>query len=270
MLSLQVALLAASFGTASPPPAQTLLLRYKPPVGKTYAYTLTSKSIQFLPTSPNPVKIDVEIPITLRITSRRGARATIDQTIGAPLLTLSPGNQLERMRPALQKEIQKIARQTVANEQGKLQTATHEKAESLTKLGKGIAQALQPIYFPPKPVKVGDTWTTSLDLKDTKDIDATVGAPTAPRQGLRVFYKLVGIEKRAGKTLARITVSCKGRATGRSPKGVLKLNVDTFTNALIDTETGQLESSTTTAKMATTIHDKPDTRRRTVTTIKPR
>lgn len=215
-----------------------------------------------MPGASTPLNLDSLVPVTIRIVSRKANLTTFEARFGPPKLHLPLHDPMERTKAAVEKIFLELGGRATVDELGNLRPRSKEAMGVRTQ---GLPQCPPPLIFPSKPVQLKDTWSTQVA---TKQLFSDMDMPDISVKGtIPVVYRLVGLETRSGKTFARITMSLKGRGIATSLGSKLDLIVDSFSNSLIDVETGQYDTCTSTIKTSLVTNGKA-LRQRMVTTLK--
>lgn len=102
----------------------------------------------------------------------------------------------------------------------------------------GNLTGLTGMGFPDRPIKVGDTWTTEIDLGKT--MPQTPGAPQVGGKPLKVTYKLTSLTP----STAQISLSMTGNADVSGTKDAI--TIDQKGQMTFDRKLGQVTRSTST------------------------
>jgi hypothetical protein len=144
--------------------AQTVLLRFKPPVGMSYSYQITMSVSQTSPGMPTPMNISIFTPTTLRIVKRVGSGTTMESRIGQSKAKVPAGSRIAGMTAQLEKMGSNATETAACDELGQLNTNGGSNLIFSLMSGGMMSQGAQGILYPAKPVRVGDSWTPSPDI----------------------------------------------------------------------------------------------------------
>lgn len=240
---LHAAGLVAALLLAATAPGQTVLLRFKPPVGTTVSYTMTMSLVQKAPGMAKPMAFSQVVPMTLRAVSRSGGGTTLQTKTGQAKVTLPAGSPMAAMKAAMEKQASGTTATTVVDELGNLKTvnaATGANAAMARGIGTGMMAGAQGVAYPKRALKVGDAWTASLDMG--KAMGGVMGGAIKAKGSLPIVYRLTGIQKRGGRTLAQIAVTMKGGTSVSMGANAMKMALDSTGTMFVDADTGLLDS----------------------------
>lgn len=236
--------------------AQTVTLRFKPPVGTTRSYVTTTSMVQNVPGMPAPMTMSQTMPMTYRVVSRSGGLTTIQTKTGQVKVTVPAGSPMAAQKAQIERMASGMTSTMTVDEFGTLKSmgATGAPGASLANgIGAGMASGAQGISYPNKPLKVGDTWTGSLDMG--KSMSKTVPMGMTAKGKIPIVYRLLGIEKQGGKTLARISMTMNGStsmAMGAAGAGAgggksmsMTMRMASQGTMVVDAATGLLQSMST-------------------------
>ena len=208
--------------------AQSVLLRVRPPVGKTSTYTMTTQMTQSVPGMPAPMGFSQSVPMTVRVLARKGNLTTMQTKMGQAKVTMPAGSPMAAGKAAMEKASSGIVSTTTVDELGKVRSATGKAGVQAM----GMMQGSQGVSFPAKALKVGDTWTGVLDMSKT----AAGGGKASGR--IPIVYRLVSLSG----NVATIGVTMKGTTTMNAGSTALKMLMNTTGTTRVDTATGLLKS----------------------------
>lgn len=208
--------------------AQTVLLRYHPPVGKTVSYTMKMSMTMATPQAPGgkPMHFDQNVPMTLKVVSHTADTTTVEMTTGASGMMKANTTRLT---------LDQYGTPKGAGGSG-------PGAAMMSSMGQGS----QGISFPKGPVKVGATWTSSIDLGKMGG-----GMPGGMKMNGKVpiVYRLTGL--RGG--VATILMTAKGTMSMNMSGKAMNISMDIRSTSDIDSATGLAKSSVTTTDTTTAI-----------------
>jgi len=120
-------------------------------------------------------------------------------------------------------------------------------------MGAMSAQAgLQGVIFPQGAVKVGTTWTATVDIgKMVASAGGAGGMKVVSGGKIPVSYKVTGFKKVAGKSVAGISASMKGTIVMAMGQNKVNLNMKSTSAGQIDINTGMVRTMTTNADVGT-------------------
>lgn len=237
--TVRAALVSLALATAALGSAQSVLLRYHPPVGKTASYTLVTSMTMTMPAaaSSKPMHFVQTVPTKLRVLSKTATTTTVEMTTG-PIRT-DGMHQGAKGPGAATKPI--VAR-LVFDEYGTPKEASGSGATAtlMGGMGSAMGQGAGSTTFPKKAVKVGDTWTSSLDFGKIMG-----GAmPGMKMNGqIPVSYRLVALQG----GVATIAMTAKGAISMDMGGKAMRLTMDMRSTSLVEVATGLAKSATTTA-----------------------
>ena len=228
--------------------AQTVLLRYRPPVGRTASYTMVTAMSMTNPMggAGGTMRFTQTTPLVIRVLSRTGAATTVETRMGPMRFDAPAGSPMAAMgrNPALKKPI--VTRMTIG-ELGALQGASGGPTVSAMSndITSALGQGSGNVAFPKGPVKVGDTWSSVIDL----------GKKGAGASGVRmsgkipVTYRLVALKG----GVATIAMVAKGTMAMKVAARPMSLAMDVRSTVLVDAATGLTKSMSTTSDTVTTL-----------------
>ena len=197
---MRAALLSTLLAVAASGSAQTVLLRFHPPVGKTASYTVTTTMSMTLPAgaaaAAKPMRFTETIPMSLRVVSRTADTTTIETRTGPIKIGGTAGNPMAQ-NPALAKpSVIRMTLDELATPKGA--SGTGPTAAAVSGMTSAMGGGGATVALPRKPVKVGDTWTTRLDLG--KIVGAAMRGAQGGGTGIKtngqipVTYRLVALK----------------------------------------------------------------------------
>jgi hypothetical protein len=222
--------------------ALTVVLRFKPPVGakRSYTSTMTMSMSASSPTPgmKGPMTFTMVTPTEMRVVKRQEGMTTIETKSGKPKVTFPPNSVLAPMKASMESHGGGTSSVTM-DEFGKLTAVSvvskGQPSMDTGPMAKSMTTGLQGVSFPKQAVKVGDTWTSSLDMG--KMISAAAKAAPSSKPML-VTFRLAAIENQGGKRLARIAMTMKGSmkidASGQS----VPISMSMSGYSLIEADTG--------------------------------
>ena len=223
MIFARTGFLVASLSVAALGASQSVLLRYKPPVGKTMSYVYSMNMTQTVPGMASAMGFSQTLPMTLRVLSRNGMLTTTQTKTGQAKVTIPAGSPMAAGKAQMEAASSNKTSTTTVDELGNVKSASG--------LGANMASGSQGVAFPKNPVKVGQSWTSTVDM--SKTMGPAGGAGKIP-----VVYKLVSL---SGGT-ATLAVTMNGTTTmkmGAQPMAMRMMSKGTMA---IDTATGMMKS----------------------------
>ncbi|RYG19407.1 hypothetical protein EON82_21495 [bacterium] len=195
--------------------AQSVLLRLKPPVGAKRSYiskmTMTMSSSAPMPGMNGPMVITTTTPMEIRVVKRVGNVTTMETKTGKPTVTLPKNSPMAGMKSQMEKQGGGVVGTVSINEFGEVKgfdaKGSGQNAAMAQQMSGGVLSGLQGVSLPKRAVKVGDTWSSSIDMG--KAVGMGMGAPGAS-QKMPVTFRLASIENKGGKRLARVAMTMKG------------------------------------------------------------
>ena len=234
-------LLAAPLLLVATASAQTVLLRYRPPVGKTFAYTMTTSmtmaSPQKTPGMKGPMSFRQSAPMTIRVVSQTPDATTIEMKTG-PTKTAA-GSALGN---APQTSAPQIVRMTL-DRFGTLKAGSG--AGPATAIMSSMGGNMQGVVFPAKPVRVGDTWTQTIDLG--KIMSGAKAGSMRVQGKLPMVYRLTALKG----GIATIEMASKGAMTMAMGAQAIKTSMNMRATSSIDSSTGLTKSTALVSDSAT-------------------
>ena len=225
MILAKPGFLIASLSIAALGTSQSVLLRYKPPVGKTMTYVYSMKMTQNVPGMAQAMGFSQTMPMTMRVVSRKGALTTTQTKTGKATVSVPAGSPMAAGKAQIEAASSNKTSTTVIDELGNI--------KSVTGLGSNMSSSAQGVAFPKKAVKVGDTWTSTVDMSKTM-------GPAGGSGKIPVVYKLVSL---SGGT-ATLAVTMNGTTTmkmGAQPMAMKMMSKGTMA---VDAATGMMKSMT--------------------------
>lgn len=137
-----------------------VILKFHPAIGKTYRFTMAMDMTMTMAMgqgkSNPPMKISTIVDMDMKAVSRSGVMTTMETKIGGAKATAPAGSPLANATKQME---QQMSGKTIRS-----QIDSHY--NTLSVKGSGMDQMFNnmPMHFPQHPVKVGDTWTTSLNM----------------------------------------------------------------------------------------------------------
>lgn len=214
--------------------AQSVLLRYRPPVGKTVAYTvsmsMTMSTPQKTPGTKGPMSIKQTMPMTIRVVSRTADLTTVETKTGSARFGVgSPMAGAPQAKPV-------VMRMTI-DQFGtpKGGAAAGPAAAMMNSMG----GSTQGVLFPRGPVKVGDTWTQSIDMGKVMSGAKMTGMKMQGKFPL--VYRLTAYKG----GIVTIVMTSKGKMTMAMGTQPINANLNMRSTVLIDAATGLMKSMAT-------------------------
>ncbi len=263
---MRVALVSLVLATVASGSAQTVLLRYNPPVGKTASYTMRMSMSTTLPqgasVSGKPMSFTQTTPMSLRVLAHAGGATTIETRSGPMKFDAPAGSPMAAgaKNPNLAKV--NVVRMTI-DEFGTPKGASGGGASAavVNAMGSAMGQGGQGVTFPKAPVKVGDTWKSSLDIG--KMIGAA-GAGLKANGTIPLVFRLLAVK--GGE--ATVSMTAKGSVGMNVGGRTLNFTMDLKSTSLIDTATGLTRSTSTTMDSVTSMPGMTAMRQHMVSTLK--
>lgn len=253
MPSARAFALALPFALIATGSAQTVLLRFKPPVGATSHFVMSTSMTQTVPGMPAPMSTSTSVPMTMRVVSRSGDVTTMESKMGQAKVTIPAGSPMASMKPMLEKTMSGVATTTTIDQFGSMKGNSAAAGGASGMMGGGMNG--QTISFPKKAVKVGESWSETLDMGKAMLGAAAQSGMTATGK-IPIVYRLVSLKKVGGKSLATISVSMKGKSTMNMPQGKMDMNLTATGVMVVDAATGMFVSTSMTSDTAMQIMGK--------------
>lgn len=223
--------LASVMGAAS---AQTVTLRYQPPVGKSFSYAMSMDMRQSVPGMPTPISMHEEVPMTMRIVSRSGPSTVVDVRLGQAHVTLPKGSPMAASKAQIEQSTSNVSSRSTVDVYGKFSSVKSSNPMA-AQMGGGMSSGLQGVAFPSRPVRVGESWTQSMDMGKIPGV-ASSGARTSGTIPIR--YTLVNLRRVGGTTLATIRTEMNGHTKISGQGQTMNMTMRSGGNAVIDVATG--------------------------------
>lgn len=233
-LALPVAL--AATGTA-----QTVQLRFKPPVGKTATYTMSMSMSMSGGMIPKPMAMTQTVPMTMKVVSRQGNATTIQTKMGQAKISVPADSPMAGMKAMMEKQMSGNVSTTTVDELGNLKNVSASGASAaMTRQLGGMMQGAQGIAFPKKALRVGDAWTASMDMN--KLMGGMMGGGMKMTGPINVTYKLLSVSG----GVATISIKMKGDTTMNMGAQSMKIGMNSNGSVKVDAATGLMKSMSTT------------------------
>lgn len=185
-------------------PQTDVVLKFQPPVGKTYKYTMTMDMAMEagaqIPTTSFKTSVDVD----LNILSKKDDLTTIESKTSNAVVTV-PDNS--PMAAAKDEMVKKMNGQVVKSD---IDSSFHPHNVKGSQVD-AMLNSLQGLSFPSHAIKIGESWSTDMDLQ--KYVGAALGTavPGMKMTGdMPIKNKLTSIDLVNGTSVATIHMSMKG------------------------------------------------------------
>lgn len=230
--------------------AQTVLLRFKPPVGTMVSYAMTTSLRQTVSSDPGAVEFTQTIPIRLRIVSRQEGVTTVESKMGQVTITLPAGSPLATQKARMEKASSGQVSTTAVDDLGNLKslrTTGAAGAAMASQIGTGMMNGAQGVVFPRRVLKIGDAWTASMDVG--KAMGAAMGGRVMATGRVPIVYRLTGLKD----NVASISVSMKGKTTLTFGAHRAEVSMNATGAMSVDASTGLLNAMNMTSDATTSL-----------------
>ena len=231
----------ALIGSALAVQAQTVTLRFNPPIGKTYVYATTTiiKS-----TGGQAGSMNQSMTVLTKALKNTGGKITLQSSIeGAKITGTGPG---ATNAAAMEKRLNGQKTTTVVDSQG--QPVGSDAGKMMQKMMQGGLSNMH--FFPTHPVSVGSKWGNTMDLAKMMPAQANMKI-TGGKMPVNMVLKK--IEMRNGRRVAVIdmTMSTVMGMTGANPGQSMKITLKSTGTTWIDVASGMPVESRSVANTAT-------------------
>jgi hypothetical protein len=250
MTFTRVFALALPLALAATGSTQTVLLRFKPRVGTKQSYTLSTDMTQTVPGMPAPMRTSVLVPMTLRVVSRAVNSTSVETKLGQAKVTVPAGSPVAGMKAALERTMSGMTSTTVYGELGNVQSVSGAAASAMG----GVNNQMS--LLPKKAVKVGDTWSETLDISKMLSNSAATAPGISSTGTIPIVFRLTGLKRAGRTTIAMISVSMKGKSMVTMPQGKMDLDIVSTGFRAIDVATGMFISTSMTSDIAMVVMGK--------------
>lgn len=218
--------------------AQTVLLRFKPAVGTKVSYVLSTTMQQSLPNMPSGMNSTTVVPMVMRIVSRSGKMTTVETKTGTAKVTVDAKSPMAGMKPMMEKMLTNMTVNSVSDDLGNQKSTAASGGGGM--MG-SMNQSSQAITFPTAPVRVGGTWSSTLDMEKLVGSMAKSGITASGK--IPISYRLVSLKKVGSRTLATITTTMNGKTTMTMPQGKMDMTMKGSGTSVVDIATGMFVSN---------------------------
>lgn len=223
-------------------------LKYLPPIGKAIRYKMVMDMQQGMGTM-GTMKSKTSVYMTMKAISRSGDVTTIETKTENAKVTVPAGSPMAGMKDMMEKQ---LAGKTATIKMNSHYQSVGSTNGMLSSMNSGPGGAMSGMSLPNHPVKVGDTWNSSLDIGKTSK-GAQMGGMSMSGK-LPIKMKLVSVS--GGK--AKIAVTISGTMTMGMPAGAgapagqkIATKMSVVGSCSINVSDGTLISSTMTSDSAT-------------------
>lgn len=203
MVSLRAFSLAVPLAFVAVSSAQTVTLRYLPPIGKPMRFTVVNNLTQSMAGMPAS-KMTQTIPMTMKALSRKGGDTTVEVKTGTMKIDMPASSPMARAKDAMVRAGSGKTSTVVVDQYGKPKSVATVGSAGMAQMG-----GIQGVAFPVKPVKVGDTWTVDLDMAK---MAPGGGAGMKIKGRIPMRYTLKSVNTVGGRKIATIGVVINGSA----------------------------------------------------------
>jgi len=242
--TLALIALVAIGGVAS---AQQVTLRYKPPVGKSYAYTMTMDTATVAPGAGGNQSVKQTATNTIKVLSRSGEQTKVSTTTSNVKVTVPPNSPLKSQVAQMEKQGAMTATMTISS-LGLVTNVSSGKTPNM-QAANDMLSTIGPFSAMPKAaVGVGSTWTSSFNLGQM--IAKTMPMMKVSGGNIPLKLKLTRFVSQGGKRLAEVKMTGAGtaklsmaaqpgtRAPSRSQGFAMNVAINISSTSLIDVATG--------------------------------
>ncbi|RYG19079.1 hypothetical protein EON82_21875, partial [bacterium] len=138
-------------------PAQTVTLRYLPPIGQSVRSTIVNRMSREFPGQPNATMVQT-IPMTTKAISRSKNVTTVQTKTGNVKVDMPAGAGMDKAKQEIEKSTSGKVSTIVVDARSVPKSAVTPGVASVSSVG-----GFQGVVYPEGPVRVGQSWTYSLD-----------------------------------------------------------------------------------------------------------
>jgi hypothetical protein len=186
-----------------------ITLKFQPPVGKTFKYHMTMAMKMDPGAAAPPMEMTTDSDIDMKVLSRANEISTIESRTSNAKITTPPDSPMANMAEQMEKTMSAMVVES--------QFDSHYNVKGIKGAPAGMESMSAGINmsFPTDPIKIGDKWSSSLDM------GKMLGAMT---QGVEVSGKipikftLEKVDQKGDQSLASIQILMDGDMT-MSPAG---------------------------------------------------
>jgi hypothetical protein len=228
---------ALILGSQTSAPPTEVTLKFQPPVGKTYQYKMSmAMTMDAGGVVPN-TDFKTDVDFDMKILSRDGDVTTIESKMGKAKVTIPDDSPLSAMKDQMEESMSGKSSQTKIDSQYKVQSATGAGADM-------AFSGMQNLSFPKHSLKVGETWTTDMDLGKVLSGPMTKNLPGAKATGkIPINFRLEKVTLSGGQTLAEIHIDMKGDMDLDVSGQSMAMHLDGSGSFTIDVATGMTVST---------------------------
>jgi hypothetical protein len=176
--------------------------------------------------------------------SASGGVTTMETKASNAHVTLPPNSPMASMKATMEKQM------TSQPTKSKIDTRYHISSVSGTVADSALSN-MQTLNFPEKPVRIGDTWATSLDIG--KFMGGMMGGKTpgmAMNGSIPIKFKLLGLGQGPKGQMATISITMKGAMSMSMQGQAIPIKMDASGTYTVDVATGmtigmKMKSATT-------------------------
>ncbi len=197
-------------------------LRYQPPIGKTYRYRMSVGMTMAKSSATPAMGMTTSVDVDTKALSRTGDVTTVETRTSHAKVTGAPGTPMSAASTAAAQRMSGLVVQS------KFDRLCHVLGMSKTATGlDAMTGGLQTVAFPSPPLKIGDSWSSDMEM--AKLIGAVLGSklPGAKASGrVPITYRLVSLVHLGGEVVANIHVGIKGDVTINVQGQVIKMHLE--------------------------------------------
>jgi hypothetical protein len=226
------ALLSALALTGTPGKGQgSVSLRFHPPVGRSYHYLMyMSMAMDHVEGMPS-MNFKMDLGMQMKALSKTGDVTSMEYRVTSVKVTAPSDSPMASMQQTMQKQLSgKVFK-------GNIDSLYHVSGMSGSGMDSMINSMSSNISYPNHPVKVGESWTTSLDMGKAMGAMGGGMGLSAGTSKIPVTFRLVKISNQGGKTVAAVRVSMNG-VMNLGGAQAMKMNLDSSGTINIDVANG--------------------------------
>lgn len=227
--------------------AQKVTLRYNPPVGKTYTYSMsvvTGASGMAMGASMGMTETATS---TMKILSRSGDATKVSVTTSNVKINVPANSPMKSQVASMEKTAATTMSMTISS-LGAISNVSTSGGNAMVQMSGDMMSAAGPYMAMPKaPVGPGSTWSSSLDLAKAMGKSMPAGMKVSGGK-IPLNMKLVKFVSMGGKKLAQIDMTGAGKASlalGGGGKGMnMTIDMSLKSSSMVDLATGLAVSMT--------------------------
>lgn len=221
--------------------AQSITLRLNLPVGKSYAYAVTTKIKSEGGMAVANGSVSQTMTTTQKVLSKNVQGTRIQTKItGVKMTTDGKGMMAQQMSQAA-KQLEGSVTESVFDSRAQVVTASE--GPRVTTMG-GMGVGFLGVLYPSGPVAPGGTWRSEVDFQKIFSAMGQGMIQTGKNKTVPIRFKLVRVQRLGARTLAHLSYEMKGNldltvgAGGQGQTMPMKVNVDMKGQFVVDTAIG--------------------------------